>query len=51
MVSPPPRASTIGSVRAIAAPEEPTTTAPPRQAPHSAPHTGGVLQDTAQMHR
>ena len=28
MVNPPPRASTIGSVRAMAAPEEPATTAP-----------------------
>ncbi len=39
MVRPPPRASTIGSVSAMAAPDEPTTTAPPRQAATSASHT------------
>ena len=39
MVRPPPRASTIGSVRAMAAPDEPTTTAPPRQAATRASQT------------
>ena len=38
MVRPPPRASTIGSVRAMAAPDEPTTTAPSCQAATSASH-------------
>ena len=51
MVSPPPRASTIGSVRAMAAPDEPTTTAPfvpggDQRLPHL-----GVLEHAAEVHR